>query len=104
MVFGNSDQNSGTGVCFTRNPASGEAVLFGEFLLNAQGGRCWHTDSRTYRRIRKLNLKPIKPFKTTSILESHYKDMQDIEFTIEKGKLYFISYKLEMVNGQLKPL
>lgn len=93
MVFGNSDQASGTGVCFTRNPATGEAELFGEFLLNAQGedvvagirtpepiGALKEIQPETYQAFRDY----------AKILENHYKDMQDIEFTIEKGKLYIL--------------
>ncbi len=93
MVFGNSDQASGTGVCFTRNPATGEAELFGEFLLNAQGEDVV-AGIRTPDPI--AALKEIQPetyqvFRDyAKILENHYKDMQDIEFTIEKGKLYIL--------------
>lgn len=93
MVFGNSDQASGTGVCFTRNPATGEAELFGEFLLNAQGEDVV-AGIRTPEPI--AALKEIQPetyqaFRDyAKILENHYKDMQDIEFTIEKGKLYIL--------------
>ena len=93
MVFGNSDQTSGTGVCFTRNPATGEAELFGEFLLNAQGEDVV-AGIRTPEPI--AALKEIQPetyqaFRDyAKILENHYKDMQDIEFTIEKGKLYIL--------------
>ena len=93
MVFGNSDQHSGTGVCFTRNPATGEAELFGEFLLNAQGEDVV-AGIRTPEPIEAL--KEIQPetyqaFRDyANVLENHYKDMQDIEFTIEKGKLYIL--------------
>jgi len=93
MVFGNSDQTSGTGVCFTRNPATGEAELFGEFLLHAQGEDVV-AGIRTPEPI--AALKEIQPetyqaFRDyAKILENHYKDMQDIEFTIEKGKLYVL--------------
>ena len=93
MVFGNSDQASSTGVCFTRNPATGEAELFGEFLLNAQGEDVV-AGIRTPEPI--AALKEIQPetyqaFRDyAKILENHYKDMQDIEFTIEKGKLYIL--------------
>ena len=93
MVFGNSDQASGTGVCFTRNPATGEEELFGEFLLNAQGEDVV-AGIRTPEPI--AALKEIQPetyqaFRDyAKILENHYKDMQDIEFTIEKGKLYIL--------------
>ena len=93
MVFGNSDQNSGTGVCFTRNPASGEDQLFGEFLLNAQGEDVV-AGIRTPEPIAALEKSQPQVFKVfkeyARILENHYKDMQDIEFTIEKGKLYIL--------------
>ena len=93
MVFGNSDQNSGTGVCFTRNPASGENQLFGEFLLNAQGEDVV-AGIRTPEPIAALEKAQPQVFKAfkeyARILENHYKDMQDIEFTIEKGKLYIL--------------
>ena len=93
MVFGNSDQNSGTGVCFTRNPASGENQLFGEFLLNAQGEDVV-AGIRTPEPIAALEKAQPQVFKAfkehARILENHYMDMQDIEFTIEKGKLYIL--------------
>ena len=93
MVFGNSDQKSGTGVVFTRNPATGEPHLFGEFLLNAQGEDVV-AGIRTPEPIDAL--KRILPqayedfCNYAKILEKHYKDMQDIEFTIEKEKLYIL--------------
>ena len=93
MVFGNMGDNSGTGVAFTRNPATGEKKLFGEFLINAQGEDVV-AGIRTPKDIQELNdIMPevFKQFKETcEKLEYHYKDMQDIEFTIEKGKLYFL--------------
>ena len=93
MVFGNMGQGSGTGVAFTRNPATGEKKIFGEFLMNAQGEDVV-AGIRTPKSIE--SLKEIMPaayeefLKNCSILESHYKDMQDIEFTIEKGNLYLL--------------
>ncbi|MEG1870564.1 MAG: pyruvate, phosphate dikinase, partial [Peptostreptococcaceae bacterium] len=93
MVFGNMGETSGTGVAFTRNPSTGENKLFGEFLLNAQGEDVV-AGIRTPKDI--SNLKEVMPdvfdefTKITSILESHYKDMQDIEFTIENEKLYIL--------------
>ena len=93
MVFGNSDQKSGTGVVFTRNPATGEPHLFGEFLLNAQGEDVV-AGIRTPEPID--SLKRILPqtyedfCNYAKILEKHYKNMQDIEFTIEKEKLYIL--------------
>ena len=93
MVFGNSDQTSGTGVCFTRNPANGETELFGEFLLNAQGEDVV-AGIRTPEPIASLKISQPEVYKSfrdyAAILENHYKDMQDIEFTIEKGKLYIL--------------
>ena len=89
----NMGDTSGTGVAFTRNPATGEKKLFGEFLINAQGEDVV-AGIRTPKDIQEL--KDIMPdvfnqFKETcEKLEYHYKDMQDIEFTIEKGKLYFL--------------
>ncbi|MEF9991991.1 MAG: pyruvate, phosphate dikinase [Romboutsia sp.] len=93
MVFGNMGQTSGTGVAFTRNPSTGENKLFGEFLMNAQGEDVV-AGIRTPQDI--STLQDVMPsafdefVKITSILESHYKDMQDIEFTIEKEKLYIL--------------
>ncbi|RDY23951.1 pyruvate, phosphate dikinase [Romboutsia maritimum] len=93
MVFGNMGETSGTGVAFTRNPSTGENKLFGEFLMNAQGEDVV-AGIRTPQNI--STLKDVMPsaydefVKITSILENHYKDMQDIEFTIEKEKLYIL--------------
>lgn len=93
MVFGNMGDDSGTGVAFSRNPATGENKLFGEFLMNAQGEDVV-AGIRTPKTIDELG--DIMPdvyaqFKEiTENLEKHYKDMQDIEFTIEKGKLFIL--------------
>jgi len=93
MVFGNMGDDSGTGVAFTRNPSTGEKKLFGEFLVNAQGEDVV-AGIRTPQSIEKL--KEIMPdvyeqfVNVAELLENHYKDMQDIEFTIEKGKLYML--------------
>lgn len=93
MVFGNMGITSGTGVAFTRNPSTGENKLFGEFLMNAQGEDVV-AGIRTPQDI--STLKEVMPsaydefVKITSILEGHYKDMQDIEFTIEREKLYIL--------------
>lgn len=93
MVFGNMGDDSGTGVAFTRNPATGEKKLFGEFLINAQGEDVV-AGIRTPQSIEKL--REIMPdiytqfANVADLLENHYKDMQDIEFTIEKGKLYML--------------
>lgn len=93
MVFGNMGETSGTGVAFTRNPATGEKKLFGEFLMNAQGEDVV-AGIRTPQPIEELNQTMPEVFKqfvdVAELLENHYKDMQDIEFTIEKGKLYLL--------------
>ena len=93
MVFGNMGDDSGTGVCFTRNPSNGENKFYGEFLMNAQGEDVV-AGIRTPREIEELekimpeNYKELVDIREK--LEKHYKDMQDIEFTIEKGKLYIL--------------
>ncbi|MBO0439424.1 pyruvate, phosphate dikinase [Candidatus Enterococcus ikei] len=93
MVFGNFGSKSGTGVAFTRNPATGEKGIFGEFLLNAQGEDVV-AGIRTPQPISELELLMPKVYqeflKLSGLLENHYKDMQDIEFTIENGKLYLL--------------
>lgn len=93
MVFGNMGETSGTGVAFTRNPSTGENKLFGEYLINAQGEDVV-AGIRTPKDIQ--TLKEAMPsiydefVKITHILENHYNDMQDIEFTIENEKLYIL--------------
>ncbi|MDY4051837.1 MAG: pyruvate, phosphate dikinase [Bacilli bacterium] len=93
MVFGNMGDDSGTGVAFSRNPATGENVLYGEYLFNAQGEDVV-AGIRTPNPIAHLqedNPELYEEFKkVTKILETHYRDMQDMEFTIEKGKLYML--------------
>lgn len=93
MVFGNTGNKSGTGVAFTRNPSNGENLVFGEFLMNAQGEDVV-AGIRTPQSIEHLNDVMPKVYKqfieTTQILEDHYKDMQDIEFTIENEKLFIL--------------
>ena len=93
MVFGNMGDTSGTGVAFTRNPSTGENKIFGEFLINAQGEDVV-AGIRTPQPVSELeSVMPdvYKEFKETiDKLENHYKDMQDIEFTIERGKLHFL--------------
>ncbi|MGV8907241.1 MAG: pyruvate, phosphate dikinase [Acetobacterium sp.] len=93
MVYGNMGDDSGTGVAFTRNPATGQNKLFGEFLINAQGEDVV-AGIRTPKNIDELqDIMPeiYKQFHDIAkLLENHYKDMQDIEFTIEKGKLYML--------------
>lgn len=93
MVFGNMGNTSGTGVAFTRNPSTGENLLFGEFLINAQGEDVV-AGIRTPQKIDEL--KDALPevydqfIEVANRLEAHYKDMQDIEFTVERGKLYML--------------
>ncbi|CDF58057.1 pyruvate, phosphate dikinase [Thermobrachium celere] len=93
MVFGNMGETSGTGVAFTRNPSTGENKIFGEYLINAQGEDVV-AGIRTPQSIE--TLKEVMPecydefVRIAHILEKHYKDMQDMEFTIEQGKLYFL--------------
>ena len=93
MVFGNMGNDSGTGVAFTRNPSTGENKLYGEFLMNAQGEDVV-AGIRTPQTIDEL--KTVMPEIYTQFseialkLEKHYHDMQDMEFTIEKGKLYML--------------
>ncbi|HTF26308.1 MAG TPA: pyruvate, phosphate dikinase [Candidatus Limnocylindria bacterium] len=93
MVFGNTGDTSGTGVCFTRDPSSGEKIFYGDFLVNAQGedvvagirtpmplGEMQKIMPRVYAQLEKVRVK----------LEKHYRDMQDMEFTVEDGKLYML--------------
>lgn len=93
MVFGNMGETSGTGVCFTRNPATGEKKFYGEFLMNAQGEDVV-AGIRTPRSIEKLE--KIMPeaykqlLKIQEKLEKHYRDLQDMEFTIEDRRLYIL--------------
>ena len=93
MVYGNLNDKSGTGVAFTRNPATGENKIYGEYLLNAQGEDIV-AGIRTPHNIEELkSLMPniYEQFNSIcKILETHYKDMQDMEFTIENGKLYML--------------
>lgn len=93
MVFGNMGEASGTGVCFTRNPSNGENQFYGEYLMNAQGEdvvagiRTPHPIS-TLRSVNPGAYDELLQIRTT--LEEHYLDMQDIEFTIQEGKLYIL--------------
>ncbi len=93
MVFGNMGDTSGTGVCFTRDPSTGEDKFYGEYLMNAQGedvvagirtplpiSQLAKTDKKSYTKLVAIRNK----------LENHYKDMQDVEFTIEQGELYML--------------
>ena len=102
MVFGNMGDNCGTGVAFTRNPATGEKKLFGEFLTNAQGEDVV-AGVRTPMPISEMAEKFPAAFeqfeKICSILENHYHDMQDMEFTVENEKLYMLQTR----NGKRTP-
>ncbi|HET7378160.1 MAG TPA: pyruvate, phosphate dikinase, partial [Anaerolineae bacterium] len=93
MVFGNMGDDSGTGVAFTRNPASGDKALYGEYLVNAQGEDVV-AGIRTPKKI--AQLKDDMPqvyqqfLETAAMLEKHYKEVQDLEFTVERGKLWML--------------
>src|SRR5579863_1864234 len=93
MVFGNTGDNSGTGVCFTRDPSTGEKTFFGDFLLNAQGEDVV-AGIRTPMHLNELKTRMPKVYqqleKVRQTLEKHYADMQDMEFTVENGKLYML--------------
>ena len=93
MVFGNMGDDSGTGVAFTRDPSTGEAVLYGEYLINAQGEDVV-AGIRTPKPIATLEQELPEVYHqfaaTCHLLEQHYRNMQDIEFTIEQGKLYIL--------------
>ncbi len=93
MVFGNMGDTSGTGVAFSRNPATGEPKLYGEFLMNAQGEDvvAGIRTPQTIDHLKEINPQAYEEFyKIVYTLEKHYKDMQDMEFTIEEGKLYML--------------
>jgi pyruvate,orthophosphate dikinase len=93
MVFGNKGETSGTGVIFSRNPATGEKKIYGEYLMNAQGEDVV-AGIRTPQPIAQLNEQNPAIYKELvgiiNTLENHYRDMQDMEITIEEGKLYFL--------------
>src|SRR6185295_9444981 len=93
MVFGNTGDNSGSGVAFTRDPATGEKVFYGEFLINAQGEDVV-AGVRTPEPVAALKNHLPKPFaeleKVRAKLEKHFKDVQDFEFTIQDGKLFML--------------
>ncbi|CUH92025.1 pyruvate, phosphate dikinase [Herbinix luporum] len=93
MVFGNLGETSGTGVAFTRNPSTGEAKIYGEYLINAQGEDVV-AGIRTPNPISQLEEDMPEVYqefmRIAHLLEDHYKDMQDMEFTIEDKKLYFL--------------
>ena len=93
MVYGNTGENSGSGVAFTRNPANGANEFYGEFLINAQGEDVV-AGVRTPEPVSQLQKEMPKPFaelmKVRSTLEKHFKDVQDVEFTIQDGKLFML--------------
>jgi pyruvate,orthophosphate dikinase len=93
MVFGNTGNNSGTGVCFTRDPSSGERIFYGDYLVNAQGEDVV-AGIRTPMPLREMAKVMPKVYaqleKVRVKLEKHYRDMQDMEFTVEEGKLYML--------------
>ena len=103
MAFGNMGDDCGTGVAFTRSPSTGEKKLFGEFLTNAQGEDVV-AGIRTPMPISQMAEKFPEAFKqfqeVCNLLESHYHDMQDMEFTVENGKLYMLQTR----NGKRTPL
>jgi len=105
MVFGNMGEDSGTGVCFTRDPSTGEKVFFGEYLMNAQGEDVVagirtpapinefskNESNKTFKTLEEVQKSSYdKLVEIYQSLEVHYKDMQDIEFTIERGELYIL--------------
>ncbi len=93
MVFGNMGNNSGTGVAFTRNPSTGETKMMGEYLLNAQGEDVVAGIRNTSKIENMKNELPeayAQFMDITDKLEKHYKDMQDVEFTIENGRLWML--------------
>ena len=93
MVFGNMGDDCGTGVAFTRDPATGEAMMLGEFLMNAQGEDvvAGIRTPLTIDKLKEINADVYNQFmEASTLLENHYRDMQDIEFTIEKGKLFML--------------
>jgi len=103
MVFGNKDSNSGTGVVFTRNPSTGERGLFGEYLAQAQGEDIV-SGTRTPEPVSALKSQMPHVYdeldELTKSLEHHYRDMQDVEFTIEAGKLYILQTRSGKRSGQ----
>ena len=114
MVFGNMGEDSATGVAFSRNPGSGEAQFYGEYLVNAQGEDVVagirtpaplnqyskNDQSKQFTSLEKLMPNLYKELDSIrKRLEKHYKDMQDIEFTIERGKLYMLQCRIGKRNG-----
>ncbi len=103
MVFGNMGDTSGTGVCFTRDPNSGDNVFYGDYLINAQGEDVV-AGIRTPIKLSDFEKKDPKAYKqlvgVRKTLETHYKDMQDLEFTVEEGKLYMLQCR----TGKRSPI
>src|ERR1700683_4971015 len=97
MVFGNTGENSGTGVCFTRDPPSGKKIFYDDFLLNAQGEDVV-SGIRTPMHLNEMAKRMPKVYaqleRVRGILEKHYRDMQDMEFTVEEGKLYMLQTRV----------
>jgi pyruvate, orthophosphate dikinase len=102
MVFGNMGEDSGTGVAFTRDPASGENVFYGEYLFNAQGEDVV-AGTRTPHPIEELRKEDPKIYKELDkyrkVLDKHYKEMMDIEFTIQQGKLWMLQCRVGKRTG-----
>jgi pyruvate,orthophosphate dikinase len=102
MVFGNMGEESGTGVAFTRNPSTGEKQLYGEYLLNAQGEdvvagiRTPHPISELTKELPQVYTQFAS---IAALLEKHYRDMQDVEFTIERGKLWMLQTRTGKRSG-----
>src|SRR5690554_2800970 len=93
MVYGNMGNDSGTGVAFTRDPSTGEKKLYGEFLMNAQGEDvvAGIRTPESIDKLKEINPEVYNQFIDIALkLESHYRDMQDMEFTIERGKLFML--------------
>ena len=97
MVFGNIGDNSGTGVCFTRDPSTGEKNFYGDFLINAQGEDVV-AGIRTPMHLSEMAVRMPKVYpqleKVRKLLEKHYRDMQDMEFTVEEGTLYMLQTRV----------
>ena len=97
MVFGNNGENSGTGVCFTRDPSTGDKIFYGDFLINAQGEDVV-AGIRTPMHLTEMAARMPKVYKqlekVRQLLEKHYRDMQDMEFTVEEGTLYMLQTRV----------
>ncbi|HMB71863.1 MAG TPA: pyruvate, phosphate dikinase [bacterium] len=103
MVYGNMGEDSGTGVAFTRNPATGDKKFYGEFLMNAQGEDVV-AGTRTPLPIEQLKSKSRKAYQQLTriqgVLEKHYRDMQDVEFTIQRGQLWMLQTRAGKRTGK----